>query len=335
MRSPALSDEAALVLGSLNAKRQDRTLERSAVRPVQLIIDGEIKPVPFFDSWGALGVSSVAWHPERPSALYITTGTELTRVDLESRRAANLEVPNLRDVHEMTVIGDTIWLANTGLDEAVAFDVAREQVSKRMKLSVNNSGSIDATRASEAENGEVEVIDRFHCNQIFDGFDGELYALVHHASGKQLIRRIGRKLIKNQGNGGVVSLTSGSAVPLGLKGPHSMEKVRGSYWVFDSGRATVNIYDQRWTLQETLSTKGWGRGASVSEALGLFYAGVSATRKRYLGVVETRAQRAPNMVRIFSVESRKPVKDIELSDIEQVNNVYVVPKEIALALLGL
>ena len=334
MRSFTSSDEAVLVLGSLNAKQQDRTLKRSSVRPVQLILDGSVEPVPFFDEWGRLGVSSLAFHPERPTTLYVTTGADLSRVELESRRTTELEVPHLRDIHEMSVIGGTLWLANTGFDEVIAFDIALERVSKRMKLAVNASSPRISTRTEEAKDGAVEVIDRFHCNQIFDGYDGELYVLVHHVTGKQLIRRIGRKLIKNQGNGGVIDLTTRRGIQLDLKGPHSVEKVGGSYWVFDSGRATVNIYDRTWVLQEKLSTRGWGRGAGVSESLGLFYAGVSATRKRYLGM-GPRAQRAPNMVRIFSIKSREPVKDVELSCIEQVNNVYVISRSTALALLEL
>jgi hypothetical protein len=199
---------------------------------------------------------------------------------------------------------------------------------------VNASSLMISTHTQEAGDGEVEVIDRFHCNQIFDGFNGELYALVHHVTGKQLIRRIGRKLVKNQGNGGLIDLTTGRGIPLNLSGPHSVEKVGESYWVFDSGRATVNIYDRAWLLHETLSTRGWGRGAGVSESLGLFYAGVSETRKRYLGM-GPKAQRAPNMVRIFSIESREPVKDVEISNIEQVNNVYAISRSTALALLEL
>lgn len=334
MRSHAPSGEAVLVLGSLNAKSQDRTLERYSVRPVQLISGGEIKRVPFFDSWGALGVSSLARHPVNPSILYVTTGTELIKIDLESQRVEELEVPGLHDVHEITVIGDILWLANTGSDEAIAYDVVQEKIAKRMSLSVDAPGSMADVHEAEAENSEVEVVDRFHCNQIFDGFDGDLYALIHHVSGKQMIQRIGRKLIKNQGNGGVINLTTGRAVPLDLKGPHSAQKVHDSYWIFDSGRATVNIYDQSWVLRGTLSTRGWGRGAAVSESLGLFYAGVSATRKRYLGV-GAKSQHVPNMVRVFSIEGRAPVEDVELSGIEQVNNVYVIPEETALAMLAL
>lgn len=327
-------DEAILILGSLNAKPQDRTLERPAVRPVQVLADGGVRPVPFFDSWGELGVSSVAWHPGYPTLLYACTGTELVRIDLDSRDVTRIEVPNLWDVHEMTLIGDTLWLANTGSDEAIAFDLAEKRVSRRMSLSVDSSAAKFAVRSTEDENGEVEVVDKFHCNQIFDGFDGELYALVHHVSGKQLIRRIGRKLIKNQGNGGVVNLDTGQPVPLGLKGPHSVEKVGEEYWVCDSGRATLNVYDRTWTLRETLPTRGWGRGCSYAASLGLFYAGVSETRKRYLGM-GMKVQRSPNMVRVFSAEKRTPLADVELSNIEQVNNVYVIPKYVAYALLEL
>jgi hypothetical protein len=334
VRSFVPSDEAVMVLGGLNAKRQDRSLERGAVKPVQLLIDGEIKPVPFFNSWGVLGVSSLAWHPRNSLTLYVSTGAELTKVDLESRRVAELGVSNLRDVHEMTVIGDVLWIANTGLNEVIAFDVAQERVLKRMSLTVVGSDPKITVDVTKIGNGAAEVADGFHCNQVFGGFDGELYALVHHVSGKQLIRHMAGKFIKSQGNGGVIDLITGDAVPLGLKGPHSVQKVRESYWVFDSGRSMINIYDPTWVLRETLPTKGWGRGADVSEPSGLFYGGVSETRKRYVNLTP-RTRRAPNMVQVFSIESRAPISGTKLADIEQVNNVYVVSRETACALLDL
>jgi hypothetical protein len=33
-------------------------------------------PVAFFDSWGELGVSSLAWRPSASMVLYVTTGDQ-------------------------------------------------------------------------------------------------------------------------------------------------------------------------------------------------------------------------------------------------------------------
>ena len=68
-------DEALLVLGSLHAFPQDRRLERSRVRPVQIIMDGEVHNASCFDSWGEWGVISMAPHPEASGVLYLATET--------------------------------------------------------------------------------------------------------------------------------------------------------------------------------------------------------------------------------------------------------------------
>jgi hypothetical protein len=328
-------DEALLVLGSLNANPQDRYLGRSKIRPVQVIDRYGIKAVPSLNDLGQLGVSSLAWHPSEPSNLYLTTGDDLIKVELSKRRIVHLEVSGLRDVHEITMLRNTLWLANTGADEAVAFDVARGRVSRRINLAGRDHAPGAEADAARPELGEeVRILDRFHCNQVFEGFDGELYVLVHHVSGKQLVRRVAQKLIKSQGDGGVIGLTNGSALPLGLKGPHTVRKVEGDYWVFDSGNATLNVYDPSWTLKRKLSTEGWGRGASTSERQPAFYAGVSETRKRYARLIRSGG-RTPNLVQVFSTETGAPIGRIVLSKIEQVNNVYTVSGSIARALVDL
>lgn len=328
-------DEALLVLGSLNANPQDRYLERSEVRPVQVIDRFGIRSVPSLNDLGQLGVSSLAWHANEPSDLYLTTGDDLIKVELSKRRIVRLEAPGLRDVHEMTIVRDTLWLANTGSDEVIAFDVSRGGVSKRINLAGRDRAPGAKADAAQPERGDrVRVVDRFHCNQVFEGFDGELYVLVHHVSGKQLVRRVAQKLIKSQGDGGVIGLNNGHAIPLGLKGPHTVRKVGGDYWVFDSGKATLNVYGPSWTLKRKLGTEGWGRGGSTSERQSAFYAGVSETRKRYLRLSRS-GDRTPNMVQVFSTETRASTGRIVLSKIEQVNNVYTVSASIARGLLEL
>jgi len=333
---PLHPDEALLVLGALNGQLQDRYLERSEVRPVQVVDGRGVRPVPFFDSWGEFGVSSLASRPAAPMVLYVTTGPDLLKVDLSEGSVTELGVPKLRSVHEMTVVGDTLWLANTRFDEVVAFDLAEERVVSRLGFTAPDSALDSEAHNALPETGETaeEVVKKFHCNQVFVGFDGELYGLVHHVSGKQLVRRVAQKLIKNHGNGGLISLRDGCGVSLKLKGPHTVRKVRGEYWVFDSGRYTINVYDKGWSLRRTLSTTGWGRGASISERLDVFYAGVSEMRRRYSGARKSRKD-IPNMVLAFSMETGEPLGRTVLSGIEQVNNVYTVSREVARALLDL
>lgn len=336
-------NEAVLVLGSLHATPQDRRLDRSQVRSMQAVFDGDLHPVSFFDLWGERGVISMAWHLERPMVLYVTTGTELLKVDLPKQQVVDLGVSNLLDVHELTMMGDTLWLANTQRDEVVAFDTAREQVIKRINLAEYGSAPKVSANAAEDEGDdpqlvvdEREVMDEFHCNQVFQGFDGDLYVLVHYVSGNlQLVRRAARRLLKRQVRpGGVINLTTGRVIPLELKGPHTLRKVRGEYWVCDSARSKINVYDADWNLKETVSSEGWVRGADVSDSLGLYYVGVSAFRRRYL-ILNPSVQQTPNMVRAISMETRAPVGEMVLSGVEQVTNVYVVPKRVALALIEL
>ncbi len=336
------TDQALLILGSLHAFEQERKLDRSEVRPVQIIMDGDIHLAPFFDSWGEWGVISVARHPERPTLLYVATETELMKVDVAERSVTNFGIPDLQDLHEISMIGDTLWLASTGRDEVVAFDIKQERVVERVNLSAYGSTPKITSRMVEDEDGDRQLAgdvrtesERFHCNQVFEGFDENLYVLVHYALGNsQLIRRAARRLMGRQGNGGIINLTTGEVISLGLKGPHTMRKVRGHYWVCDSGRSRISIYDPEWNLKDTITSVGWVRGADFSDELGMFYMGISRFRRRYL-ILNPGVEQPPNMVQAISMESRKPVGELVLSGVERVTNVYVIPREVAVAMLQL
>lgn len=344
-RSLVHPNEALLILGSLHAFPQDRTLDRSEIKPVQIIMDGDIHHVPFFDEWGEWGVISLAYRPEQPMILYVATETELFKIDLLQQLIVDFEIPNLRDLHELTLIGDTLWLANTGLDQVVAFDTVHERVSERIDLSAYGSSPkiISHPAEDEAEDDDLElagdvraIAEKFHCNQVFEGFDGARYVLVHYALGNsQLIRRAARRLLnKRQGNGGVINLDTGEVVSLGLKGPHTVRKVQGNYWICDSGRSRIDVYDPNWVLRETISSKGWVRGADCSNSFEIFYMGISQFRKRYLAL-NPRVQQTPNMVQAISMETKKPVGELVLCGVERVTNVYMLPTDAALAMLQL
>jgi Domain of unknown function (DUF4915) len=223
----------------------------------------------------------------------------------------------------------------------VAFDVVQERVSERVDLSAYGSVPKIVSRAAhDADDlelaGDVRVKEeKFHCNQIFEGFGGDRHVLVHFVLGNsQLIRRAARRLIMRQGNGGVINLDSGQVASLGLKGPHTVRKVRGDYWICDSGRSRIAVYDSSWALRETILSKGWVRGADVSHSLGLFYTGISRFRRRYLTLNPT-VQQVPNMVQAISIENKEPVGEMVLSGVERVTNTYVIPREVALAMLEL
>jgi hypothetical protein len=184
------NEESLVVLGSLNAMKEDREMQRSEIIPLQIIVNGEIIPVPFFDSWGELGLSSMAWHPARPKILYMSTGNDLVRIDLARQIVTAFDIENLVDIHEMTVIDNTLWIANTGTDEAIAFDLELEKEVDRVVLSKLSHSHAKLDHKPSDKNEELIVVDKFHWNQVVEGFNKELFALVHHVTGKQLVKRI-------------------------------------------------------------------------------------------------------------------------------------------------
>ncbi|MEL6445539.1 MAG: hypothetical protein AAF089_06230 [Bacteroidota bacterium] len=319
--SHALLRDALLVTGSLNAKEDDRTLDRSQIHPVQLVTSAGAQPLSYFDAIGDLGVSALALRPGS-LRLFYTEGTDLFELDLATGTRTPHPIPRLRDVHEIEFIGDTLWLSNTGYDEAVGYhpDTGSTQREQLRRTEPHADPVIEELAAGQSD---VSTIDRFHCNQVFEGYDSHRYALVHHVSGLQLVRRIAQKLIKSQGNGGVINLDTGEPHSLRLKAPHSVRRVAGAYWVFSSGHAKIHIYDNTWTLQHQLDGRGWGRGASLSLDTTLFYAGVSAPRKRYKDLLGW-GQASANLVEVFDVSTRRSIGEVHLDHIEQVNNVYTL-----------
>lgn len=101
----------------------------------------------------------------------------------------------------------------------------------------------------------------------------------------------------------------------------------------DSGHFKINIYDPNWSLKDVLNTRGYGRGAASLESNGVFYAGISEIRKRYLKIMPSNH---PNMVQLIDITSKKTISEIILeTGVEQVNNVYIVNREVGDALLSL
>lgn len=318
-----------LVIGSLNANPADREIAREHVKSVQVFDKDRIaQPVTFFNSWGELGMSSMAVHPANKMKLYFATSSEVYLFDLEAGTQTNLQIPHLTDVHEISMIDNELWISNTKHDEIVAYDIVAEKVSRRIELSDFASNTQEEGEAGE----DVEVVDKFHCNLIFKGYDGDVYILVHHTSGRQLIKRIAQKFIKSQGNGGVVNIQTRKRYPLNFKAPHSVRCIKNEYWVFDSGHFELKVFSSSWKLNKVIDTKGFGRGGEWDASSGLYYAGVSATRKRYLGLFPG-GDEVPNMVQVVDVKNYKIVETFKVPNIEQINNVYCLDADVAAKLL--
>ena len=185
-----LFEQPVLVLGSLNAHIDDRTLNQSDLISAQIFENNSVLPLHYFDEWGT-GLSSLDWVPEEPHILYITTGSDLIKLDLVKKTKEEVPIHKIKDIHEIKFINRTLWLSNTGYDEAIAYDIDKKVIIERISLSQFRTNSIQFKE-------NVVTVDKFHCNQIFQGYDDQIYALVHHANGKQLLQKVAKKILKLQ-----------------------------------------------------------------------------------------------------------------------------------------
>lgn len=313
-----------VVTGSLSAKSQDRSLDRDAIRSVQVVGPDGSGPVPWFDDQGALGVSSFVFVPDTDRVLF-STGDDLVDLRLSTGERVARPVTDLVDVHEMTMIDGTVWLANTGRDELVAVSLVDGVETERIPL---------ASFRTAAGASDQESVDRFHVNQAFGDRAGALHCLVHHVAGRQFLRRVAARVVKSQGDGGVLDVRAGVRRDLRLSAPHSVRLVGDRYWVFDSGKATIGVFDGDWEPEGTIDTSGWGRGAAVSDDGALVYAGMSPIRRRYLPFMSGQPLTVP-AIEAFDAEAQRSLGVLELAHVEQVNNVYLVPDAVADALLAL
>jgi Domain of unknown function (DUF4915) len=316
--------QSLVVTGSLSAKPQDRSLDRTEIRSVQIVDQRGARSAPWFDDRGELGVSSFVFAPDADVVLF-STGDDLLELCLGTGELSTRPVPDLVDVHEMVVVDGVVWLANTGRDELVSVPLAGTgPEGERLSLA--------SFRVDEAEGSDA--VDRFHVNQAFADRSGSLHCLVHHVAGRQFLRRVAARVVKSQGDGGVLDLATGHRRGLGLSAPHSVRIVGDRYWVFDSGRATIGVFDDDWRSDGTIATSGWGRGAAVSDDGATVYAGMSPVRKRYLPFMSGQALTVP-AVEAFDTAARRSLGVLELDHVEQVNNVYLVPDATAEALVAL
>ena len=327
---PLAPGEALVVVGALATKPADRSLERHQINPVQVFTSDGVEPVRSLDC-GEFGMSSLVIRPDA-GMVFGSSGNDFFRLDLDDGKVTDLGVPDLVDSHEVTEIDGTLWIANTGRDEAVAFDLAPESVVRRVPVRPAR-GSETATEAARGP-GAGETVDKFHANQVIRALDGKLYVLVHHVDGKQIVKYVAQRLVKMQGNGGMIELETGRPVALSLSGPHSVEAVGpDEQWICDSRAGVLRVYDRDWREQAQIACAGWGRGVSVSPSSGRVYVGISAIRKRYLQVIPS-SQHSQNMVQVFDPTARRLIGETHVPHLETINNVYVVTRETAERLLS-
>lgn len=318
-----------LILGSQNSKKQDQELSRDQIRPVQILNKtGKIESIDYFNTWGNVGVSSIAIHSEFEEEIFVSINEEIRRVNLITGEFSVLNIPGLGDIHDINFLGDTLWISNTEFDEAVEYDVRKEEVVSRISLSEYR---IDI---NDLENEATDVKDQFHCNQVFRDYDDNLCVLIHNITGWQYFRIVLEMLIRRQGDGGVINLDKKKILRLKLQSPHSVRKINNQYWVQDSSDKSTKIYDKNWKFVDSFATNGFGRGVDFSEENGVAYIGISATRKRYLRVIPAGGKH-DNRIMVVDIFARKELHLISIPNVEQLDNVYILSEGLKKKLKGL
>ena len=306
-----LEMEDIICLGTVNAKADDRFLEREDLRPFQYIQGGQARQFPPLNALGEHGISSLV---EIDGTIYLATGWDLWAVRPgEDDAPQRLDVEGLVQIHELSVIAGQLWIASTGADQLVCYDPPSRTVVERLSL------------PGKPERKPDGITNTYHCNQVFADDHGELLALVHHVDGRQHLLTLASKVIstlKKQGNGGIIKARTGEVLLDNLSGPHSVRKLRdGSWLVCDSCRSLVALYDQQWRLIRTLAARGWARGVAIGEKY--VYVGISATRKRYLSLMPNTAK-VPNMILVYDPNSWEMVGEVVMQGIEQVTDVCMM-----------
>lgn len=135
------------------------------------------------------------------------------------------EVPNLGeigDIHDIHFLGRLLWISNTEFDEGVAYDPDKKEVIRRVSL---DEFRVKLDDIQDEEKFE-KVTDRFHCNQVFQDYNGDLCVLIHTLNGWLFYRLLLEKFVKKQGDGGIINLDKKEVIPLKLQSPHSICKNR-------------------------------------------------------------------------------------------------------------
>ncbi len=318
-----------LILGSQNSKVEDQDLTRDQIRPVQILRrTGELEEVSFFNLWGKVGVSSIAWHHSNDAELFVSDNENIFRVNSETGEYLVLEIPQLGDIHDIHIYDGILTIANTEYDEVVFYDLQADKVTDRLSLTSFRE-ELDKTQFAEGQ-----VKDRFHCNQAFLDYNGNLCALIHNITGWQYYRIVLEMLVRRQGDGGVINLETGEIKHLKLQSPHTVRLINNEYWIQDSSDKSTKIYDKNWKLIDSIETNGFGRGMDFSVDNNIGYVGVSATRKRYLRVIPTN-EKLSNRVMTVDLESKTGLGTYPIPNIEQMDNVYILEENLKAQIEGL
>lgn len=307
--------EHLVAVGSQHAKVADREAPREAIEPLQFHTADGWEPITTWSAVGTLGISALVWD-EPTDSVWIATDDTLWKVTDEA--VTRVAADPLVDIHELRVHGRRLTIASTGMDTVVTVDLDRGEEVGRDVLGAERTDAV--TGAFVKATGRTE---RFHANQAFEDRGGRRWALVHHVTGLQVVQEVASRLLKRQGDGGLVSLDGLAPVDLGLSAPHSMRQVGDDWWVLDSGAGTARILDEAWGPIDTMVVGGWGRGATVLPD-GSLAIGISAVRPRYRQRLQDFGD-VDNHVAIIDPGTRTVVERVTVPRVDQLNAVESLP----------
>ncbi len=292
-----MSEPIVVVVGGPSPSVKDRGVPADELRPVQVLTGNTLQSVENFPVPKGQGVSNIAAFDE---FLLWTSGSELLFGTPDIHRL--LDIPGLDDIHEITVCDNQILVANTSADEVIVLDRRTHELTER--LSPSHKGT-------------------HHLNQAFVGLDGARHALVHHIEGRELRKRLAGRILKMQGDGGVINLETGELHHLRLTAPHSVRLIDDKFWILDSGRARIVVLDKNWQEVESIQVGGWGRGAALSKDGQTLWVGLSPLRPRYRGFVEGQEIETPTIAAV-DIASRAIRQSFTVRGVDQINGVHLV-----------
>ncbi len=307
--------EHLVAVGSQHAKVADREAPRESIEPLQVRTDDGWEPITTWSAVGTLGISGLVWD-DVTEAVWIATDDTLWKVTQDG--LVRVAADPLVDIHELRVHGRRLTVASTGADTIVTVDLDSAEEVGRDVLGAGRTDPV--TGAFVRATGRTE---RFHANQAFEDGAGRRWALVHHVTGLQVVQEVASRLLKRQGDGGLVSLDGLAPVDLGLSAPHSMRRVGDEWWVLDSGAGTARILDEGWGAVDTMVVGGWGRGATVLPD-GSLAIGISAVRPRYRQRLQDFGD-VDNHVAVIAPDDRTVVERLAVPRVDQLNAVEWLP----------
>ncbi len=158
--------------------------------------------------------------------------------------AATWEVPDVHDVHQIELLGEMVFLTDTGLNRIVCYDLAGEKVTRIVNLG-------------------PERKDVHHVNALLLQGTHLWVGLNNRAHRDAELLRLPLELVTGAHPFEVDGMEEGETVPLpGIVHTHDLEPYQGTFLSTASKDGFVFRTDSR---EQLLRLEGWVRGIAVTE----------------------------------------------------------------------